>query len=127
MAGAVLDASAILAVLNAERGAEKVVPVLGAALVGTVNYAEVVAKLVERGVAYEQADAALRSLALTIVDFDIGLSRRTGALRAETSKFGLSLGDRACLSLAERESAIAYTADRNWAGALATVEICIIR
>jgi ribonuclease VapC len=127
MAGVVLDASAILAVLNAEPGAEKVVPVLGAALVGTVNYAEVIGKLVERGVDYEQANAALRSLALTIVDFDIGLSRRTGALRGETAKLDLSLGDRACLSLAEREGATVYTADRNWAGALATVEIHIIR
>jgi PIN domain nuclease of toxin-antitoxin system len=127
MASAILDASAILVVLNAEPGADTVAAVLGEALVSTVNYAEVVAKLVERGGAYEQAEAALRSIALTTVDFDLGLARRTGALRAETAKLGMSLGDRACLSLAEREGAPAFTADRNWRDAVSSVEIRLIR
>jgi PIN domain nuclease of toxin-antitoxin system len=127
MASAVLDSSAILAVLNAEPGADMVAAVLDDALICTVNYAEVVAKLIERGSTYTQVQAALRLIALTTVDFDIALARRTGTLRAETVRRGLSLGDRACLSLAEREGVPAMTGDRSWVGAVSSVEVRLIR
>jgi PIN domain nuclease of toxin-antitoxin system len=127
MASAVLDSSAVLAVLNDEPGADAVVAILDDALVSTVNYAEVVGKLVERGSSYGQAQAALRAIALTTVDFDIALARRTGALRTETIRRGLSLGDRACLSLAEREGVPAVTGDRAWVGAVSSVEVRLFR
>ncbi len=127
MASAVLDSSAILAVLNNEPGADAVEEMLDDALVSTVNYAEVVAKLVERGSTSAQAQSALRSIALTTSDFDILLAQRTGALRAETIRRGLSLGDRACLALAEREGVPALTGDRTWVGAVSGVEIRLIR
>ena len=127
MARAVLDASAILAVLNGEPGSESVTAMLSDALISTVNYAEVVAKLVDRGSTFSQALAALRSIALTAVDFDISLAQRSGALRAETAKHGLSLGDRACLALAKREGVPAMTADRSWVGAASDIEIRLIR
>jgi ribonuclease VapC len=127
MASAVLDSSAVLAVLNAEPGADQVAAVLDDALVSTVNYAEVVAKLVERGSSDLQAHAALQSIALATADFDFALARRTGALRAQTMTRGLSLGDRACLSLAEREGLPAITSDRNWVGAVSGIEVRLIR
>jgi PIN domain nuclease of toxin-antitoxin system len=127
MASAVLDSSAILAVLNGERGAQAVTAALKDALVSTVNYAEVVSKLVDRGVSYAQALLALRTIALTIVDFDLALAQRTGALRAATKHRGLSLGDRACLSLAEREGVAAITGDRSWVGALSGIEVRLFR
>ena len=127
MASAVLDSSAVLAVLNGEPGADKIAEVLTDALLSTVNYAEVVAKLVERGTSLVEAKTALQSIALTTVDFDIALAQRTGELRAETRKRGLSLGDRACLSLAEREGVAAITADRSWIGAIPGVEIRLFR
>lgn len=127
MASAVLDSSAILALLNEEPGADAVDAVLDEALISTVNYAEVVAKLVERGSTSSQAHSALRSFALTTIDFDIHLAHRTGTLRTETIKFGLSVGDRACLALAEREGVPAMTADRSWIGAVAGIEIRLIR
>jgi PIN domain nuclease of toxin-antitoxin system len=127
MASAILDSSAILAVLNDEPGADLVVAVIDDALVSTVNYAEVVAKLVERGSTAVEAQSALQSLALTMMDFDIALAQRTGVLRRETMNRGLSLGDRACLALAEREGAPAMTGDRSWVGAVASVEIRLIR
>jgi len=127
MTSAVLDSSAILCILNDEPGAELVDAILDDAIVSTVNYAEVVAKLVERGSTATQAQSALRSIALTTVDFDILLARRTGTLRAETRKRGLSLGDRACLALAEREGVPAVTGDRSWVGAVSGIEIRLIR
>lgn len=127
MASAVLDSSAVLAVLNAEPGADVVAKVLDDALVSTVNYAEVFSKLVERGTTAADAQAALQIIALTTVDFDIALAQRTGALRAETMRQGLSLGDRACLSLAEREGVPAFTSDRNWREVGSSLEIRLIR
>jgi ribonuclease VapC len=127
MASAVLDSSAVLAVLNAEPGADVVIATLDDALLSTVNYAEVVTKIVERGGTYKEAEAALQLITATVVDFDIALAQRTGALRAETLKRGLSLGDRACLSLAEREGVPAITGDRNWLGAVSSVEVRLIR
>ncbi|MGB6551513.1 MAG: hypothetical protein WBF24_22115, partial [Xanthobacteraceae bacterium] len=64
---------------------------------------------------------------LTTSNFDILLAQRTGALRAETVKRGLSLGDRACLALAEREGVPALTGDRNWVGAVSGIEIRLFR
>lgn len=127
MAKAVLDASALLAVLNDEEGADAVLAVLSDAIVSAVNYAEVVGKLVERGGAEAQVDAIFDLIGVTIVAFDIDQARRTGALRAPTTKLGLSLGDRACLALAEREGAPAYTADQKWNGAVAGIDIRLIR
>ena len=127
MASAVLDSSAILAVLNDEPGADVVVSMMDDALVSTVNYAEVVAKLVERGGTTAAAQAALLSVALTTVDFDSALAVRTGGLRGETLRRGLSLGDRACLALAEREGVPALTGDRSWVGAVSSVDIRLIR
>jgi ribonuclease VapC len=127
MASAILDSSAVLAILNAEPGAEVVAPLLADALISTVNYSEVIAKLVERGGTGAEALAALRSIALVTADFDLGLARRTGTLRTETMRRGLSLGDRACLALAEREMLPAVTADRSWIGAAANINIRLIR
>ena len=127
MASAVLDSSAILAVLNDEPGADVVEAVMDDALISTVNYAEVVAKLVERGSTSMTAQSALLSMALTTVDFDIALAQRTGGLRRETIRRGLSLGDRACLALAEREGVPAMTGDRSWVGAVSSIEIRLIR
>lgn len=127
MASVVLDSSAILAVLNDEPGADVVESMMDDALVSTVNYAEVVAKLVERGSTTAAAQAALLSVALTTVDFDIALALRTGGLRAETLRRGLSLGDRACLALAEREGVPALTGDRSWVGSVSSVDIRLIR
>ena len=127
MASAVLDSSAVLAVLNAEPGADLVIAALDDALLSTVNYAEVITKIVERGGTYKEAEAALQLITATVVDFDLALAQRTGALRTETLKRGLSLGDRACLSLAEREGLPAITGDRNWLGAVLSIEVRLIR
>jgi PIN domain nuclease of toxin-antitoxin system len=127
MASAVLDSSAVLAILNAEPGADLVIATLDDALLSTVNYAEVVTKIVERGGTYKEAEAALQLITATVIDFDLALAQRTGALRAETRKRGLSLGDRACLSLAEREGVPAITGDRSWIGAVSSVEVRLFR
>lgn len=110
----VLDASAVLCLLQEEKGAERVARALPAAVIGAVNYAEVVGKLVESGIDGATADGLMDTLQLKVIPFDRIQARLAGALRATTRKLGLSLGDRACLALAAVESATALTCERVW-------------
>ena len=127
MAKAVLDSSAILAVLNGEVGSQIVIAILDDALISAVNYAEVVSKLVERGATLEQARVMLRTIDVAVSEFDRGMAERVGELRSPTRRLGLSLGDRACIALAERERTPAFTGDRRWAEAACEAEIRLIR
>lgn len=111
----VLDASALLALMLGEPGAERVEAVLGDSCVGAVNMSEVVAKLQERGVPDSLIDASFADLGLTILPFDAAQAAIAGKLRLATRAFGLSLGDRACLALASALGAVAITTDRDWA------------
>ena len=96
----VLDASAILAVINREPGAEKLSPALLARAVGSaVNLAEVQTKLVTRGWTSEEAWEDATSPIREILPFDEEQARMAGNLVAQTRPLGLSLGDRACLAL----------------------------
>ena len=110
----VLDSSAILAVINLERGYEAVEPLIADSAVSTVNLAEVLSKLVERGVAVEEALDEFDQLGINVFSFDMHHAVKTSELRPFTRHLGLSLGDRACLALAIQESATAITADKNW-------------
>jgi ribonuclease VapC len=110
----VLDASALLCLLQEEKGAERVARALPAAEIGAVNYCEVVGKLVDGGMDEETADRLIDTLQLSVVPFDRTQARLAGSLRPLTRKFGLSLGDRACLALAQAQGATALTCERSW-------------
>jgi PIN domain nuclease of toxin-antitoxin system len=123
----VLDASAILAVLNREPGADVIFPLLAQALISSVNYAEALAKLVDQGASDEQARKAVFDLGVDVVDFDRPLADRSGELRLLTRHRGLSLGDRACIALGEREGVPIVTTDRNWRDILPGLDIRVVR
>jgi ribonuclease VapC len=110
----ILDASAIIALLEGERGADVVAAKMSRAKISAVNVAEVVSIYSHRGVNDAQIIAMLAPLRLDIVAADAALGYRAGLLRTATVTSGLSLGDRFCLALAEREGATALTADRQW-------------
>ena len=101
--GYVLDASALLCLLFDEPGADRVEQVLHEAFVSAANLSEVVAKLIDRGLEGGEALADLRELDFEVVAFDRGQAERAGLLRATTREAGLSLGDRACLALAQQK------------------------
>ena len=115
MSRIVLDASALLTVLNREPGAERLTPrLLSAATSSTVNLAEVQGKLVSRGIRPDEAwEAALSPIREAAV-FTGEQAKIAGGLIAQTRALGLSLGDRACLALAIALKAPVYTADREW-------------
>ena len=127
MSSVVLDSSALLAFIHGEPGAEVVAGVVGDALMSSVNLAEVVTKLVARTGSLETARAALGMATVEVIDFDELQAEETGALVTRTRSRGLSLGDRACLTLAAREAAPVLTADRIWATLNLDVEVRLIR
>ena len=116
MTDVVLDSSAVLALVHGEAGAERVKAALPLAVLGSVNFAEVVTKLVERRMPPEEIAELLQDFDLDLHPFDATLAFETGVLRASTRGRGLSLGDRACLALARRLGASVLTADRAWQG-----------
>lgn len=125
--GAVLDASALLALLDGEPGQETVAPLIPGAVIGTVNLAEVVGKLAERGMLEAEIREALDGLALGVQPVDEAIAYATGMLRPATREYGLSLGDRACLALAATLGLPAYTADRVWAELDLDIQVRLIR
>jgi PIN domain nuclease of toxin-antitoxin system len=124
----VLDASALLAILNQEPGAETLTPeLLSAAAVSTVNLAEVHSKLVSRGLRADDAWEAALSPIREPVSFTAEHARLVGDLVAQTRPLGLSLGDRACLALGLSLKSPIYTADKSWKKLKVGARIHVIR
>ncbi|MDP1630347.1 MAG: type II toxin-antitoxin system VapC family toxin [Caulobacter sp.] len=123
----VLDASAILALLLGETGAEEVEAKLDASCVSAVNVAEVIAKLMEKGFRKERALGLWSGLAVEVIDFNADQAIGSGLLRLSTQAAGLSLGDRACLNLAALRAATAVTADRAWSRVNIGVPVELVR
>jgi PIN domain nuclease of toxin-antitoxin system len=122
-----LDASALLAVLLQERGADVVEQQVAGAAISTVNYSEVLKKAVEKGGTLEDAASVVRSLQLDIVPFEEWNARDAARLYPTTKDKGLSFADRACLSLALELDARLYTADKRLAGVDVPLDLILIR
>jgi ribonuclease VapC len=128
MADYVLDASALLVLLKGETGSERVIEALmDGAAISAVNFSEVVAKLREGGMLEEAIHESLDSLELDIVEFDTEFAYQAGLPRPLTKSAGLSLGDRACLALAQNLNLPALTADRAWDGLSLGIRVQVIR
>lgn len=113
---AVLDASAYLAFLSGEPGAETVRGALAAgAAMSAVNLIEVGSKYLQWGGAEADLRTLLGNLPFEVVPLDEGLALDAALLAPITRSAGLSLGDRVCLALAARLGVPALTADRAWA------------
>jgi PIN domain nuclease of toxin-antitoxin system len=128
MSEIVLDASAILAFLFDERGAENLTPeIFATAVVSTVNLAEVQTKLVKMGRNPEDAWADALSLGIVAEPYTSEHARTTGNLLTTTEPYGLSLGDRSCLALAIALNAPVYTTEQAWKDLKVGVPIHVIR
>jgi PIN domain nuclease of toxin-antitoxin system len=109
-----MDSSAALAILFDEKGADTALELLPEAQCSSVNAAETIARLIDKGRSMENAVVDFASLGMPVVAFDEAMGVSAGQLRALTKHKGLSLGDQACLALAIHENAAAVTADRIW-------------
>src|SRR5204863_1167733 len=115
MGTAVLDASALLAFLNKEKGSEQVAhSIMSGAIMSTVNVSEVIAKLSEANMPEDAIRETLDLLGIETVPFDMTYAYQAGLLRPMTKVLGLSFGDRTCLALAQHLRLPAVTADRAW-------------
>jgi len=123
---AVLDASAVLALLLGEAGATKVASVLSEAQISAVNYAEVFTHYAKLGVSQADIEDLVGSLSIAIVPFDGELAKVAGMLRPLTIEAGLSLGDRCCLALAKSATLPAWTADRQWKYVAAAIGVKVV-
>ncbi len=133
VAGVVLDASAILALVREERGADRVERAIWrGALVSAINWAEVLSELAEDGEAIEQSGLHVRHVIekvgiLELVSFDEAHAEQAARLRMPTKSLGLSLADRACLALGRIHRLPVLTTDRAWRSLHLSIEIEVIR
>jgi PIN domain nuclease of toxin-antitoxin system len=123
----IADASAVLALLKQEPFSHFDPRRLFRATISAVNLSEVLERLCFGGLSELEADEAVATLDLRVVDFDAPQARLAAYLRPRTRRAGLSLGDRACLALGLRLGRSVVTADRVWATVGAGVDIVVIR
>ena len=123
----VLDASALLCLLNGEPGTDRVLDVLTRCVIGATNLGEVVSKLRERGLSLDEVREALGGLHLDVRPLSAAQAMTIGDLRPTTKSLGLSLGDRACLALALDLQAEMFTTDADLASADVGISITNVR
>jgi ribonuclease VapC len=133
LSSVVIDASALLAHLRNEAGAAVVADAIGrGARISAVNLAEVLSRVADRGadpdrLADRLAETGLLHGAVVVEPFTAEDAAGVARLRSRTREAGLSLGDRACVALAQRLNAPALTADRAWSELDVRVEVLLLR
>lgn len=124
----VLDASALLALIHEEPGADLVAEAMTGSVIGTPNLAEVVGKLVDAEIDASGIRQLVLAAGVAIEPLTADDAELAGALRAIRGGQQLSLGDRCCLALAVRTMpSIVITADRVWASLDLPIEVRLIR
>ena len=111
----ILDASALLALIKNEPGADQVEKLLGLIVMSCVNVSEVATILFNNGMSIEDFKENILPLISTIISFNEEQAMMTASLQKKTKSKGLSLGDRACLALGIHLQVPIYTADKVWA------------
>jgi PIN domain nuclease of toxin-antitoxin system len=124
---AVLDASALIALLWEETGADAVEPLLDRSVVSAVNWAEVLQRYRADGVDTAGKRESVEALGIAIEGFSAEDAETVAELWQPTRAVGLSLADRTCLALARRLDLPAHTADRDWRMVDVGVEVVLIR
>jgi len=114
MTSVATDASAVLALIRDEAGANNVTPHVGQAAISAVNLQEVIKELLLSGLGAATIRAILDELRLDVRPHDVEAAYAAAELHIQTREFGCSLGDRSCLALAILLGVPALTADREW-------------
>ncbi len=110
----VFDASALLVLLLKERGHEKAASHINESLISTVNFSEVLARLVRQGVFPDEAHGRVTELGITVINFDQSHAVIAASIRNQMRASGLGLADCCCIALALGEQLPVLTADRIW-------------
>ena len=108
----ILDASALLALINNEKGAKKVEQLMGSVVMSSINVAEVATRL-SAMLSQEECKLAIEPFLQSIINFDANQAYISAY--QSTKHKGLSLGDRACIALGVSLNLPVYTCDKVWA------------
>ncbi|MEM6840351.1 MAG: type II toxin-antitoxin system VapC family toxin [Cyanobacteria bacterium P01_C01_bin.120] len=131
MSKVVLDASALLAYLYEETGADVVESAISMdSLISMVNWSEVLSKVSMNGGRIDDLVSKMSQKEfgkLTIASMPEADAIQIGKLYPKTKSLGLSLGDRACLALGMRLESTILTADTVWKNLNLGIQIVIIR
>jgi ribonuclease VapC len=114
VAEAVLDASALIAFLRKEAGAEKVEAVLTRSCISAVNLAETFGKMVEYGKRLEDVAYQVERLRVPVILFDAEQARIAASMWKATRAGGMSMGDRACLAAGILHVRPVLTTESRW-------------
>ena len=123
----VLDSSALLAVFHREPGADQVLPLLPRSAISSVNWAEVFQKMIQGKLNTRTLRQNTDGMGVHILPFTAADAEQAALLWEDGRRKGLSLGDRACLSLALRLNLPVVTADRVWATLDLGIDVRTIR
>jgi PIN domain nuclease of toxin-antitoxin system len=110
----ILDSTALIALVGLESGSQRIAELLQNSAVSAVNLAETANKLLEKGFSPTEVRASLAKLELQVEDWSEDMAYRSAEFTQFNKSHGLSLGDRACLTLAKQLHATAVTSDRTW-------------
>lgn len=122
----VLDSSALLAYLFEETGHQVVAKYIENACISTVNLSEVAGRLIRDNIDPMPLMQQIGLTSISIVPFTETHALYAANFILQTQRYGLSLGDRACLGLAKERQLAVLTADTVWSQ-LADIKIIQIR
>jgi PIN domain nuclease of toxin-antitoxin system len=127
----VIDTSAVIALINREEGFEVVEKHIGNAIISSVNFSEVITvanrELFETEEERAEGLKLIRNTFSHIIEFDAEQAIIAASFDPLTRKYGLSLGDRACLALAKSKNLPVLTADKIWNGLALNIKVQLIR
>lgn len=110
----ILDASALLALIQEETGAEIIKPLLKFSVMSAVNVTETLSVLQRTNISPEEGLTLITDIVTTIVPFDLEQAEQVAKLHPLVQPQGLSLAGRACIGLGIKLQIPIYTADRIW-------------
>lgn len=123
----IVDASAILEVLQGEAGADAVIVQAQSALMSAVNFSEMLAKASDLSIEVATLQRGVAGLELQIESFTEGQAIIAAGLRPMTRALRFSQADRACLALGIDKQLPILTGDRVWMTLDLGVDIRMIR